>query len=416
MKVKDLKPADYNPRKISEAQLARLGHAMAKFGDLGGIVLNVRTGNLVGGHQRVKHLDPKWPIVKDPQKDTTGTVAVGHIETPSGNWSYREVDWPISKEKSANIAANAHGGEFSASKLRAIVEELSAAGELDLEAIGFDAAGLRRLIDWEPNQVPEGDPDEVPRVRPKAKTKKGDMCLLGHHRLLCGDSSRAEDVNFLMAGEAAEIMWTDPPYGVEYVGKTKNALKISNDGSAGLPMLLSQSFKAADSVLREGAAIYIAHPAGALSVVFGQAFLAVGWRLHQTLSWVKDSMVLGHSDYHYRHEPILYGYKAAAGRRGRGGKGWYGSNSETSVLEFPRPKRSEEHPTMKPVSLVEYCLRNSSAGGGIAYEPFGGSGTTIIACERLGRRCRAMELDPVYCDVIIERWEKFTGNKAVLKK
>ena len=168
----------------------------------------------------------------------------------------------------------------------------------------------------------------------------------------------------------------------------------------------------ADDVLAQGAAIYVAHPAGALSVTFGNAFIQRGWRLHETLIWVKDSMVLGHSDYHLKHESIIFGYKPGEGRYGRGGKGWYGRDDEVSVFEMPRPKSSEDHPTMKPVALVDQMVRNSCPQGGLVYEPFSGSGTTIIACERSGRRCHAMELDPIYCDVAVKRWERFTGQKA----
>jgi DNA modification methylase len=147
-------------------------------------------------------------------------------------------------------------------------------------------------------------------------------------------------------------------------------------------------------------------------VTFGRIFLERGWRLHETLVWVKDSMVLGHSDYHYRHEPILFGYTQGGGKRGRGARGWYGDNSQTSVLEFARPKASPEHPTCKPVDLIERCLLNSSATAASVYDPFAGSGSTLIACENLGRSCYATELDRGYCDVIIDRWERHTGAKA----
>ena len=147
-------------------------------------------------------------------------------------------------------------------------------------------------------------------------------------------------------------------------------------------------------------------------MAFAEQFLAVGWRLHQTLVWVKDTMVLGHSDYHYRHEPILYGYKPGEGRSGRGGKHWYGDNAQASVLEVPRPKASREHPTSKPVELVTICLRNSTKRKQTVYEPFMGSGSTLIACEQMGRACYGLEIDPTYCDVIAQRWKEFTGKKA----
>ena len=177
--------------------------------------------------------------------------------------------------------------------------------------------------------------------------------------------------------------------------------------------LLAGAFAALDAVLKPGAAIYVAHPAGALSLTFAETFVGQNWRLHQTLVWVKDSLVPGHSDYQYRHEPILFGYKpGSAGRRGRGARGWYGDNSQTSVFEIPRPKVNADHPTSKPVALVEAMVRNSSRTGEIVWDGFLGSGSTLIACEQLGRRCFGMDLDPRYVDVAVRRWEQVTGKQA----
>lgn len=251
--------------------------------------------------------------------------------------------------------------------------------------------------------------DRAAQLQEQWQVKRGDLWIIpsksgkGVHRLLCGDSTNADDVARVMGRERADCMWTDPPYGVNYVGKTADALTIENDGADGLNALLQDAFAALDDGLCDGAAIYIAHPPGALSVTFGVRFLAQGWRLHQTLAWVKDSMVLGHSDYHYKHEPILFGYKDGGGRRGRGGEGWYGDNSQTSVLEFARPKASEEHPTMKPVELVAYCLRNSSPPHGIVLDGFNGSGTTLTACEQTGRIGRGIELVEKYVAVTLQR-------------
>ena len=195
-------------------------------------------------------------------------------------------------------------------------------------------------------------------------------------------------------------------------GKAKAKLRIANDGASGLAALLSESFAAADSALAPGAPIYVAHPAGPLSLVFGGAFVAQGWRLRQGLVWVKDAFVLGRSDYHYRHEPILYGHKPGDGRIGRGARGWYGDHAQDSVLEVPRPRQSREHPTMKPPELVERCLGNSTRRGEAVLDPFAGSGSTLVACEAAGRAARLIELDPRYCDVIVARWEGLTGRPA----
>lgn len=289
--------------------------------------------------------------------------------------------------------------------LAALLKELQA--EDALEGSGYDDSALDELIagleeDLRDQELEDPGPEAPPEV---PRTTPGTLYLLGEHRLLCGDSTRREDVERLMDGEQAAWMWTDPPYGVSYQGKTAEGLTIQNDGAEGLADLLQGAFTCADPVLAAGAPIYVAHPAGPASIVFGQAFAATGWKLHQTLVWVKNSLVLGHSDYHYRHEPILYGWKGK-------NRPWHGGRSQDTVFDVDRPSRSEDHPTMKPVELIASALRNSSRPGDIGYEPFGGSGSTLIAAEQLGRRCFAMELDPRYCDVIVRRWEAATGRQA----
>jgi DNA modification methylase len=216
------------------------------------------------------------------------------------------------------------------------------------------------------------------------------------HRLLCGDSTSLEDVTRLLPDERATWIWTDPPYGVAYEGKTRDKLTIQNDGAGGLAELLRGAFACADTVLADGAPIYVAHPAGPLSAEFARAFIDAGWHWHQTLIWAKDSIVLGRSDYHYQHEPILYGWK-------KGEKRWFGGRNKASLLEVARPKASVLHPTMKPPELIARCLINSSRPGDIGYEPFAGSGSTLIAAEHTGRICFAMELDPRYVAVCLER-------------
>jgi DNA modification methylase len=235
---------------------------------------------------------------------------------------------------------------------------------------------------------------------------------LGRHRLVCGDATDAAAYERLLGGEQAQLLWTDPPYGVSYMGKTAKRLTIKNDGADGLVELLQGAFARVDEALVPGAPLYVAHPAGRLSLTFGNAFVAQRWRLYQTLVWVKDALVLGHADYHYRHEPILYGYKPGPGRLGRGAAGWHGDNAQVSVLEVERPKASREHPTMKPPALIEIALQNSSQRGDLVLDPFAGSGSTLIASERTGRCARLIELDPAYCDVIIERFERLTGTAA----
>lgn len=270
--------------------------------------------------------------------------------------------------------------------------------------------GLYRSADEELRRLLR-DPDEIP-VAPKPRAKPGDLFSLGEHRLLCGDATSQADIQRLMGGAKADLLLTDPPFGVSYTGRTKAALRIKGDSAAGLDDLLERSFARAGEILRDGAPLYVFHPAGELSVRFAQAFLHQGWELRQTLIWKKDRFVLGHGDYHYEHEPILYGYTPSPSRRGRGAGGFYGGNAQPSVLEVSRPAASREHPTAKPVELLRRLVSNSSRRGQIVLDCFGGSGSTLIACQELSRRAFLMELDPAYCDVIIARFETLTGKKA----
>ncbi len=281
----------------------------------------------------------------------------------------------------------------------------------EMSLIGFGEGELERLLAGDDRQGLTDD-DEVPEVPEQPVTQPGDLWVLGEHRLLCGDARDPESYARLLGGERCEAIWTDPPYGVAYQGKTKESLTIAGDGAAGLEALLSESFCAADPALAPGARLYVAHPAGALSLTFGLAFVGQGWRLSQTLVWVKDAFVLGRSDWHYRHEPIYYGHKPGEGRIGRGARGWFGDNAQDSVLEVPRPRASVAHPTMKPPELVERCLSNSTRRRDLVLDPFAGSGSTLVACERTGRAARLIELDPRFCDVVVGRWARLTGGRV----
>jgi len=235
--------------------------------------------------------------------------------------------------------------------------------------------------------------------------------LPGRHRVLCGDATDMAAVEDMLAGDRCNCMWTDPPYGVAYVGKTREALTIKNDANVdALPDLLAGAWAVATAALQPGASVYIAYP-DIYRLIFEGSLNAAGWQFRQNLVWVKDVMVLGHADYHYRHEPILYGFTAGGeGRLGRGGDRWYGDNAQTTVFEVPKPSRSADHPTMKPVELITAMLGNSCPPNGLVYDPFGGSGSTLIAAHQLGMSARLVELDPVYVDVICRRFQEHTGT------
>lgn len=231
----------------------------------------------------------------------------------------------------------------------------------------------------------------------------GEVYELGPHRLACGDSTDPEVWERLLGDERLQVVWTDPPYGVAYVGGT--GLTIQNDdlGEDALAVFLRAAFTAAKAICSPGACWYVAAPPGPKTLIFALELKALGL-FRQRLVWAKDRFVLGHSDYHYRHEDLYLGYVDGPGRRGRGGDGWFGDNAQDSVIEIARPSANREHPTMKPVALVSYCLSNSALAGWLVGDPFGGSGTTLIAAAELEMRARLIELDPRYCDVIRRRW------------
>lgn len=322
--------------------------------------------------------------------------------------------------KAYQIADNRTGelAEWDDASLAKILEQLRA--EDALEGVGFTSTDIDALVEELESGTREEIIDPGPSPPPEEPiTRPGDLWYLGDHRVLCADARDVRSFDRLFEGGPvgdegvcwkAGCLWTDPPYGVEYEGGTPERLRIVGDSADGLEALLTMSFRAASTVLAPGAALYVAHPAGPLGRVFAQTFDLLG-NLRQTLIWVKDSLVLGHSDYHFKHEPILFGYARGGGKRGRGSSGWWGDNAQTSVFEIPRPKASPEHPTMKPVELIERMLRNSTGRNQIVLDPFLGSGSTLIACESLGRRCFGLEIDPRYVDVIVHRWAQATGKE-----
>jgi len=246
------------------------------------------------------------------------------------------------------------------------------------------------------------------------------------HVLVIGDSRKLEDVQRSLMGEQADMLWTDPPYGVSYVGKTADALTIDNDRKEDIPDLLAGAFNAAFECMRQGAPFYISSPAGPVYIIFGTHLLAAGFHYSQQLIWIKDKVVMGHSDYHYKHEPIFYGWKPRGeddpkfGQRHDGkcapgfGRTWLGDAKQTTLLEFPRPMASEDHPTMKPLELIKYCLQNSVMQGGRVLDTFLGSGSTMAACEQTGRLCSGVEIAPEYAAIILERMSTITGIAPVL--
>lgn len=282
--------------------------------------------------------------------------------------------------------------------------------DFNLDIIGFSLEELDEILNADiGTEETERDPEEDIPPEPPAEpiTKPGDIWQLGEHYLICGDSTNPDTVKALMQGEQANLWLTDPPYNVDYEGQS--GMKIQNDSMQDLAFrdFLRKAYKASVDVLAPGGAFYIWH-ADSEGFNFRGAARDVGLQVRQCLIWNKSSLVLGRQDYQWKHEPCLYGWKDGAAHN------WYNDRSQTTVLDFDKPKSNNLHPTMKPVALFEYLIENSTAPGDIVLDTFGGSGTTLIACENLGRRCYMCELDPIYASVIIQRYEEHTGDKAVL--
>ena len=290
----------------------------------------------------------------------------------------------------------------------------------DISLTGFTEEELAGLI---VEEIPEGltDEDQVPEVPEDPVTKLGDIWVLGKHRLMCGDSTSIDAIETLMQGQFADMWLTDPPYNVALgFDETPEQAKKRNRRTDGLTVkndkmdndsfrqFLRDSYSAADANMKAGAVFYIWH-ADSEGYNFRGAASDIGWKIRQCLIWRKSSLVMGRQDYHWMHEPCLYGWKEGAGHL------WASDRKQTTIFDFVKPSRNGQHPTMKPVELFEYQMLNNTKGSDIVLDSFGGSGTTIIACEKHGRIARLMELDEKYCDVIIKRWQDFSGQEAVLE-
>jgi site-specific DNA-methyltransferase (adenine-specific) len=388
MRVEDLIPYARNARTHNDEQITQIAASIREFGFMNPVLID-GDSNIIAGHGRVL-------AARKLGLEEVPCVIHDHL-TETQRKAYILAD--------NKLALNAGWDD---DLLRLELCELVDLG-FDMELTGF---GLDE-IDALAAEKSEGltDPDEVPDVPEEPTTKPGDVWLLGRHRLMCGDSTSVDDLERLCAGSLVDMWLTDPPYNVAYEGKTKDALKIQNDAmdDDSFRQFLRDAYVAADSVMKPGAVFYIWH-ADSEGYNFRGAARDAGWTVRQCLIWKKQSMVMGRQDYHWKHEPCLYGWKDGAAHL------WAADRKQTTILEFDRPSKSEFHPTMKPVALFEYQILNNTKGSDIVLDSFAGSGTTVIACEKTGRVAMVMELDPKYCDVIIKRWEDFTGQKAILEE
>lgn len=389
--INKLIPATYNPRKdlkTDDAEYIKIKNSIVKFGFVSPLVIN-KDMTVIGGHQRLK-------VLKD--------LGITEVECIV-------VDLDKTNEKALNIALNKIQGDWDEDKLEALLRELKLE-EFDMNLTGFDFDEVDEILnDINGTKEDNFDVDSAYEEIEEPITKPGDIWILGNHRLMCGDSTHKDDIMRLMNNQDADMLLTDPPYNVDYVGKTAEALKIKNDNMDDNQFyeFLRKVFENMYIVTKEGASIYVFH-ADTEGINFRKAFKDAGFKLAECLIWKKDCFVMGRQDYQWQHEPVLYGWKE--------GKAHYFINDRTqsTILEFDRPKQSTLHPTMKPIDLVAKLIKNSSKENDIILDLFGGSGSTIIATEQLNRKCYTMELDPKYCDVIVKRWETMTNREAILEK
>ncbi len=379
----DLIPADYNPRKDlkpGDPEYEKLKRSLEQFGYVEPVIWNKITGRVVGGHQRLK-------VLID--------MGITEIECVV-------VELSEDKEKALNIALNKISGDWDKDKLAVLIADLQGTA-FDVSLTGFDAAEIDDLFkDALKDGVKDDNFDVDAELKEPPITKLGDVWTLGRHRLVCGDSTKVDTFDLLMAGAKANLVVTDPPYNVNYEG---SAGKIKNDNMANEAFyeFLLSAFKNTAAIMADDASIYVFH-ADTEGLNFRRAFADAGFYLSGCCIWKKQSLVLGRSPYQWQHEPVLFGWK-------KGGKHqWYAGRKETTIWEYDKPKKNADHPTMKPIQLLAYPIMNSSMSNTLIVDPFGGSGSTLIACEQTERSCYTIELDPKFCDVIVKRYIEQAGS------
>lgn len=387
--VEDLIPYANNARTHSDAQIAQIAASIREFGWTNPLLVDGENG-IIAGHGRLL-------AARKLGLDVVPVIELAHLSEAQRK-AYILAD--------NKLALNAGWDDA----LLALELGALRADGFDLELTGFSDFELASILDATGGEGGLTDPDDAPEPPAQPVTVEGDVWLLGKHRVMCGDSTSIDSMEALCAGQLVDLLLTDPPYNVAYEGKTKKALKIKNDAMADgdFRQFLRDAYTAADAVMKPGAVFYIWH-ADSEGYNFRGAAHDAGWQVRQCLVWRKNSMVMGRQDYHWQHEPCLYGWKDGAGHL------WASDRKQTTILEFDRPARNAEHPTMKPVALFEYQILNNTKGGDTVLDGFGGSGTTLIAAEKNGRVARLMELDPKYVDVIVRRWQDFTGQQATLE-
>lgn len=375
-----LVPYARNARTHSKEQILQLRASLREFGFVNPVIVD-KDLNIIAGHGRII-------AAKDEGFTEVPCVFVEHL-TEAQKRAYILAD--------NRLAMNAGWDE---EMLSVEISDLQAA-DFDVSLLGFDDAELNKLL-GSADDVKDDNFDVDSELQKPAVTKPGDLWILGKHRLVCGDSTKQETYNLLMDGNLANLVVTDPPYNVNYEG---TAGKIKNDNMVDekFYQFLLDAFTLTEKAMARDASIYVFH-ADTEGLNFRRAFSDAGFYLSGTCIWKKQSLVLGRSPYQWQHEPILFGWKKT------GKHAWYSDRKQSTIWEFDKPKKNADHPTMKPVPLLAYPILNSSLTGCIILDPFGGSGSTLIACEQTGRNCYMTELDEKYCDVIVRRYIEQVGS------
>jgi DNA modification methylase len=378
--IDKLVPYVRNARTHSKEQILQLRASLREFGFVNPVIVD-KDLNIIAGHGRIL-------AAKEEGITEVPCVFAEHL-TEAQKRAYIIAD--------NRLAMNAG---WDMEMLSVEISELQGV-DFDLSVLGFDEAELSKLM-GDIEDVKDDDFDVDEELKKPAVTKVGDLWLLGNHRLICGDSTKIDTFTVLMDGKQANLVVTDPPYNVNYEG---SAGKLKNDNMAdeAFYTFLLSAFKNMEAVMTKDASIYVFH-ADTEGLNFRKAFSDAGFYLSGTCIWKKQSLVLGRSPYQWQHEPVLFGWKKA------GKHNWYSDRKQTTIWEFEKPKKNADHPTMKPVPLIAYPILNSSMVNSIVLDPFGGSGSTLVACEQTERICYTIELDEKYCDVIVKRYVEQVGD------
>ena len=381
--VSVLKPAEYNPRKKlkkGDKEYEKIKSSIAEFGFADPLVVNADM-TIIGGHQRL-----------------TVAMDLGYTEVPCA-----VVDVDKVREKALNIALNKITGAWDEQMLADLLTDLKEA-DYDLDWTGFEAAEVEQIFsNIYDKKVKEDSFDVDKELKQPVFSKLGDLWVLGKHRVICGDSTGEEVYTRLMDGQKANLVLTDPPYNVD-VEETAGKIMNDNMGDAEFYNFLLSAYRCMHANLADDGSIYVWH-ADTEGLNFRKAFKDAGFYLSGCCIWKKNSLVLGRSPYQWIHEPCLFGWKQ------KGKHQWYSDRKQTTVWEYDKPRSSKDHPTMKPINLMSYPIKNSTMTNGIVLDPFLGSGSTLIACCETERVCRGIELDPKFVDVIVKRYIEWAGGK-----